>query len=119
VVASRSLLDVSAVPDEGFRPRRAGDGRAVSAYSVALQNHARAPVTVALAVRAAPAEVEVRPDRVALGPLERRQVRVVASARGLPPGRSQAELSVESRRGDEVVARRSERLPISAPPEAP
>jgi polyferredoxin len=119
VIAARALHVVSALADEAFRPRRAPDGRTVNAYSVALENHGRTPVTVALAVRAGAAEVQLRPDRVALGPLERRQVRVVASARGLPPGRSPAELSAEARRGDDVVARRTQRLPMFAPQEAP
>jgi cytochrome c oxidase accessory protein FixG len=119
VVVARSLLDLSAVPEAAFRPRRAADGRVVNAYSVALENHGRVPVTVALALalRAAAGEVEVRPKVVDLGPGERRQVRVVASARGLPPGQSAAQLSAEARRGDEVVARRTQPVPIFAPEE--
>jgi cytochrome c oxidase accessory protein FixG len=119
VLASRSLLDLSAVPEEAFRPRRAADGRVVSAWSVALENHGRAPVTVALATSAAGAEVELRPDHVALAGGERRQVRVVASARGLPPGRTPVELSAEARAGEAVVARRSQRVSILVPGEGP
>jgi cytochrome c oxidase accessory protein FixG len=118
VLASRSLLDLSAVPEQAFRPRRAHDGRAVNAFSVALENRARAPVTVALALRAGAAEIEVRPERVALSAGERRQVRLVATARGLPPGRSPGELSAEARRDAEVVARRAERVSLVSPPEA-
>jgi cytochrome c oxidase accessory protein FixG len=117
VVAARSLLDLSAVPEQAFRPRRAGDGRAVNAYTVALENHGREPVTVALALRAPGAEVQLRPDRVALGPGERRQVRVVASARGLEPGRAPGELSAEASRDEAIVARRTERVPIFVPAE--
>jgi hypothetical protein len=91
----------------------------VNAYTVALENHGRAPVTVALALRADGAEVEVRPDRVPLGAGERRQVRVVASARGLAAGRAQGELSAEASRGGEVVARRSQRIPLEIPGEGP
>jgi cytochrome c oxidase accessory protein FixG len=118
VVATRALLDVSVVADPAFGARHAADGRAVNAYSVALENHARQPVSVALAVRAAGAEVQVRPDSVALGALERRQVRLVASARGAAPGRSPAELVAEARRGGAVVARQSERISLVVPPEA-
>ncbi|HEY6004116.1 MAG TPA: 4Fe-4S dicluster domain-containing protein, partial [Anaeromyxobacter sp.] len=57
VVAARAVLDLSALPEFGFTPRRMPDGRAVNAYSVALENHARAPVTVALALRAPGADV--------------------------------------------------------------
>jgi len=119
VVVARSLLDLSALPEAAFAPRRSADGRVVNAYSVALENHGRAPVTVALALRAVAGEVELRPDRVPLAPGERRQVRLVATARGLPPGRSAAELSAEARRGTEVVARRTQPVPLFAPPEAP
>jgi len=119
VVLARSLLDLSAVPEAAFRPRRAADGRVVNAYSVALENHGRAPVKVALALRAGTGEVqvEVRPQLVDLGPGERRQVRVVASARGLPPGQNAAQLSAEARRGDAVVARSMQPVPIFVPPE--
>ncbi len=117
VVVTRALLDLSAVPDLGFAPRRTPDGHAVNAYSVALENHGRAPVTVALALRAPGGEVAVRPEAVALGAGERRQVRVVASAAGLPPGRASAELSAVARRGAEVVARRSQPLSLVVPPD--
>jgi cytochrome c oxidase accessory protein FixG len=119
VVATRSLLDLSAVPEQGFAPRRAADGRAVNAFSVALENHARAPVTVALALAAGGAEVEVRPGHVALAAGERRQVRVVVAARGLPAGRSPGELSAEAHRGGERIGRRAQRVPLVVPPEAP
>jgi cytochrome c oxidase accessory protein FixG len=119
VVATRSLLDLSALPEQAFRPRRGGDGRVVNAYTVALENHGRAPVTVALALRAAGADVEVRPERVALDAGERRQLRVVASARGLAPGRTRAELSAEASRGAEIVARRVHPVPMFVPAETP
>jgi len=119
VVALRALLDLSAVADLGFAPRRTPDGHVVNAYSVALENHARVPVTVALALRAAAGEVQLRPASVALAAGERRQVRLLASARGVPPGRSSAELIAEARGRDDVVARRSQALPLVAPAEAP
>ncbi len=119
VIAARSLLDLSALPEAAFAPRRGADGLVVNAYSVALENHGRAPVTVALALRAGASEVVLRPDRVPLAPGERRQVRLVATARGLLPGRSPAELSAEARREAEVVARRTQPIPLFAPPEPP
>ncbi len=117
VIALRSLLDLSALPEPAFQPRRSADGRVVNAYSVALENHAREPVVVALAMGSAAGEVQVRPDHVPLAGGERRQVRLVASARGLSPGRTPAELSAEARRGARVVARRTQRVPIFIPPE--
>jgi cytochrome c oxidase accessory protein FixG len=119
VIATRSLLDLSALPEEAFRPRRAADGRIVNAWSVALENHGRTPVLVGLGASAAGAAVELRPDRVALSGGERRQVRVVASSRGLPPGRTPVVLSAEARAGEDVVARRSQRISIVVPGEAP
>jgi polyferredoxin len=119
VLATRSLLDLSAVPEQAFRARLAADGSAVNAFSVAIENRARAPVTVALALRAGGSEVALRPDRVALSAGERRQVRVVATARGLPPGRSPGELSAEARAGSELIGRRAERVPLLVPAEPP
>jgi polyferredoxin len=118
VVAARAVLDLSALPEYGFAPRRAPDGRAVNAYSVALENHARAPVTVALALRAPGAEVAVRPERVSLGPGERRQVRVVAMAGGLGPGRVRGELSAGVTRDGALVETRRQEVALVVP-EAP
>jgi cytochrome c oxidase accessory protein FixG len=119
VLVGRALLDLSAIPDVGFAPRRTPDGVAVNAYSVALENHGRAPVTVALALAAPGGAVALRPDAVPLGPGERRQVRVVAAARGLAPGDAAAELSAVARRGGDVVARRTQPLRLVVPPESP
>jgi cytochrome c oxidase accessory protein FixG len=119
VLVGRSVLGMNAVAEDAFRPRRAPDGRVVNAYSVALENRGREPLTVALALAAGGAEVALRPASVELGPGERRQVRLVASARGLEaPGRVPAELSGEARAAGGVVARRSQRVPLVAP-EAP
>jgi hypothetical protein len=93
VVAGRTLLDVNAMAESAFSPRRGEDGRVVNAYQVSLANHGRAPLSVALELRAPGAETVLRPAAVSLGPGERRQVRVVASTRGLEsPGRVPAEL---------------------------
>lgn len=111
VVAGRHALDVVVMSDAVFTPRRTPDGGAVNAYSVALENRARGPITVALALTAEGAEVSVKPEHVALGPGERRQVRLVASAHGLPPGRVAAELVGEARDGAVLLERRA--LPVS------
>jgi polyferredoxin len=115
VVAARALLDLSAVPEPAVRPRRTADGRVVNAYSVALGNRGREPSTVTLAVAAPGAEVSVRPERVELGPGERRQVRLVAAARGLAPGILQAELSAEARRAGAAPERRTQAIALVAP----
>jgi cytochrome c oxidase accessory protein FixG len=119
VVATRALLDLSAVPELAFAPRRTPDGAAVNAFSVALENHARASVLVALSLDAPGATATLRPDAVPLAGGERRQVRLLASVRGLPAGRSQAVLAAEARRGAEVVARNRERIPLVVPGGAP
>jgi cytochrome c oxidase accessory protein FixG len=118
VVAGRSAVSLEALPEAAFTPRRAPDGRALNAYAVALENHGREPVTVALAIRLAGAEVAVRPERVLLSGGERRQVRVLASVRGLAPGRVRAELVGEVRAGEALLERRGVALPIVVP-EAP
>jgi cytochrome c oxidase accessory protein FixG len=120
VVAARSLLDLTALPDDGFRPRRAPDGRALNAYAVALENRGRAPVTVALALAVPGGEVTLRPDAIPLAAGERRQVRVVASAAGLPPGRVQGELSARALgAGGGAVERRSQRVAVVVPEVSP
>jgi cytochrome c oxidase accessory protein FixG len=119
VLVGRSVLGMNAVAEDAFRPRRGADGRVVNAYSVALENHGREPLTVALALAAGGAEVALRPESVDLGPGERRQVRLVVSARGLEaPGRIPAELVGEAHAGEALVARRSQRVPLVIP-EAP
>lgn len=115
VAAVRSLVDLTAIPEYSFAPRRTADGGAVNAYSVALENHARAPVTVGLALAAGGADVTVRPVRVALGPGERRQVHVVATAHGLGPGRVQGELQAAVSRGERVVEHRRQRVAFVVP----
>jgi cytochrome c oxidase accessory protein FixG len=119
VLATRALLDLSAVRELAFAARRTGDGAAVNAYSVALENHARVPVTVTLAVSTPGAIVAVRPDAVPLGPGERRQVHVVVAARGLSPGEATGELVAVARSGSEVVSRRSQPVPLVIPGEPP
>jgi cytochrome c oxidase accessory protein FixG len=118
VVATRAALDLSALPDYGYAPRRTAEGKAVNAYSVALENRARAPVTVGLALRAPGADVALRPERVSLAAGERRQVHVLATASGLAPGRVQGELSADVIRGGAVVERRRQHVALVVP-EAP
>jgi cytochrome c oxidase accessory protein FixG len=119
VVAGRAVLDMNAVPEDAFAPRRAADGHVLNAFSVALENHGRRPLTVDLAVRAASADVSVRPGSVSLAAGERRQVRLVASARGsLAPGRVRAELVGEARAGGDLVERRTQAVSLVVP-EAP
>ncbi len=81
--AERAPLDLLVSPSSQYGPRLTGDGRAVNAYTVALENRGRAPVTLRLALEAGSAETSVRPDAVTLGPGERRRLTVVASALGL------------------------------------
>lgn len=116
VIAGRAVIDMNALAEAAFVPRRAADGRVVNVFSVALENRGRGPVTVALSLRAAAAEVTARPDRMELGPGERRQVRLVVSARGLErAGRFPGELVGEVRRDGEVVERRSQALSLVVP----
>jgi cytochrome c oxidase accessory protein FixG len=119
VVAGRSLLDLTALQDDGFRPRRAQDGRTVNAYAVALENRGRAPVTVALALAVPGGDVTLRPDAIPLAAGERRQVRVVAFAAGLPPGRVQGELSARALGAGGAVERRSQRVALVVPEVSP
>jgi len=95
VQAGRATLDLVAVPASDFAPRLAPDGRALNAYQVSLENHARAPVTVRLAAAAPGLELQLRPAEVALSAGEHRRLRVVAEARG-PPGRRLATLTAEA-----------------------
>ncbi|HET8540966.1 MAG TPA: 4Fe-4S dicluster domain-containing protein [Anaeromyxobacter sp.] len=115
VVAGRPAFDLVVVADDAFATRRAPDGKVLAAWGVALENRARAPVEVALALSVPGAEVSVRPERIALGAGERRQVRVLATARGLPPGRAEGTLAAEARAAGGDAERRTERIVIAAP----
>ncbi|MGC3997350.1 MAG: 4Fe-4S binding protein [Anaeromyxobacter sp.] len=98
VVAGREVVSVLVVPEPSVSVRRTPDGGAVNVYRAALENHARQPVVVALEAGAPGAgEVRIAPALVQLKAGERRQVRLVATARGLPPGRIQATLRAEIR----------------------
>jgi cytochrome c oxidase accessory protein FixG len=123
VIAGREMVGLVATTDAGYAARRTPDGRAVNAYAVALENRARTPVFVALALAPAAAaaggsDVSVRPAAVALAAGEHRQLRLIATARGLPAGRAPAVLTVEVRAGRRVVERRSTQVSIQVP-EAP
>jgi hypothetical protein len=59
--------------------------------------------------------VALHPARVALAAGERRQVRLVATARGLPPGRVQGELSADVTRDGALVERRRQQLALVVP----
>jgi len=96
VLAGRPLLALEAMADPSFVPRRAADGRVIDAYAVAVENRGRAPMQVVLAFTAEGRTLELRPDVLDLAPGERRQLRVVASARGLAPGVHDAVLVAEA-----------------------
>ncbi|HYQ81279.1 MAG TPA: 4Fe-4S dicluster domain-containing protein [Anaeromyxobacteraceae bacterium] len=110
--AARSALDLVASPASQFAPRLFPDGRAVNAYTVALENRGREPMVVRLALDAPGAEARVRPAQVPLAPGEHRRLTVLAEAR-LGPGTVQAELRAEGER-----ARASRQVPFVVP-EAP
>ena len=115
MVAGRSLVELVVVADDAFATRRAPDGKVLAAYGVALENHGRTTVDVSLGVSVPGAEVTVRPDRVALAPGEHRQVRVLATARGLAPGRADGTLVADARAADGRTERAAERIVIAAP----
>jgi cytochrome c oxidase accessory protein FixG len=117
-VGHRDRVAVVALPEAAFSPRRTPDGRVLNAYTVSLENRGRGPVEVGLSLRpeaGAAGEVALRPDRVELAAGERRQVRLLATARGLPPGRAPAALELEVRAGGAVVERTRAALPLVAP----
>jgi len=67
-------------------------------------------------LRAAGAEVVLRPESVDLRPGERRQVRLVATARGLDaPGAVPAELVGEVRARGDLVARQVQAVSLVIP----
>jgi cytochrome c oxidase accessory protein FixG len=85
-LAARPLVAVTLSADAAFSPRRAPGGRVVNAFELLLESHAREPVDVALSLEldAPGAAATLRPEALRLGPGERRRVRGVASATGLP-----------------------------------
>ncbi|HYQ81327.1 MAG TPA: FixG Ig-like domain-containing protein, partial [Anaeromyxobacteraceae bacterium] len=107
--AGRSTLDLVASPASQFAPRRFPDGRAVNAYTVALENRGREPLLVRLALDAPGGEARVRPAEVPLAPGEHRRLTVLGEAR-LAPGTVRAELRAEADR-----ARASRQVPFVVP----
>lgn len=108
--AGRSALDLTASPASHFAPRLAPDGRAVNAYSVALENRGREPVVVRLGLVAPGGEARVRPAEVPLAPGQRRRLTVVAEARLAGAGTVKAELRAEAER-----ARAASAVPFVTP----
>ncbi len=115
VIAGRSALELGAHPEGAFTARRGEDGRIVNAFTVELENRTRGPVAVSLRLEG-PGELEFRPDRFSLGPGERRHVRALASARGLPPGRMRARLVGEARDDGRLLATEAAEVSIVIPP---
>jgi cytochrome c oxidase accessory protein FixG len=119
LAANRPLLTVDAMADAAVPSRRTADGRVLSAFAVALENRGRAHLQVALAMQAAGSALLVSPAEVELAPGERRQVRLVTTARGLPSGVAAGELVAEARRAGETRASLRTRRVLSlwVPPE--
>jgi cytochrome c oxidase accessory protein FixG len=111
--AGRSALDLTASPASHFAPRLAPDGRAVNAYSVALENRGRQALLVRLALDAPGGEARVRPAEVPLAAGQHRRLTVVAEARLAGAGTVNAELRAEAER-----ARVARTVPFVTP-EAP
>ncbi len=106
VIVRRSPLELEAHPEGAFAARRGEGGRVLNAFLVELENRTPAPVVVSLAVEGPPAAaLSLHPDRVELGPDERRNLRVLVDARGLAPGRTRALLSGEVRVRERVLGR--------------
>jgi cytochrome c oxidase accessory protein FixG len=119
--AARTALDLDAQAATDFSPRRTREGQAVNAYQVSLENRGREAVSIALRleVPAAPGiAIRLRPDSVALGPGERRHLRVVAMADGLGPEAQtlRAELGAGPARGSGPRQSRAVPLVIPAAP---
>jgi cytochrome c oxidase accessory protein FixG len=120
VVAHRAPLELEAFADPHVAARRAPDGRAVNVLLVELENRTRSPVTVALSLQPGPAggALAISPERVELGPGERRHLRARVTAAGLPPGRARARLRGEVREGDRLLGRQDAEVSLVVP-EAP
>jgi cytochrome c oxidase accessory protein FixG len=117
-VTHRDAVHVSAQRSAVFAPRRGADGLVVNAFALALENRGERAVTVALAARPeAGGEVALRPAAVDLAPGEARQVRLLATARGLPSGAARVTLTAEVREDGHVVERRSTELSLVVPEE--
>jgi cytochrome c oxidase accessory protein FixG len=118
VLARRAPLELEAHAEHGFAPRRGADGRALNLLAVELENRTRAPMEIALAVEvdgSPGAAIAVRPDRVQLAPGERRHLRLLAAAGGLPPGRVRARLAAEVREGDRLLVREDAEVSLVVP----
>jgi cytochrome c oxidase accessory protein FixG len=109
-----SALDLTVVPDSGFAPRRAPDGRALAAYVVSLENRSTSPVTVRLTMVAPGVEVSLRPPLLTLEAGEHRRLRVVAEARG-SAGRRQATFAATGEAAGGQTITRASRADLLVP----
>ncbi len=116
VAASRAPLDLVAAPAADFSPRVSAGGRSLNAFQVALENRGEAPLAVRLAVEGPGLDASVRPAEISLAPRERRSVRVVVEARGLPRGaHAEATLAAEARRPGAAALRAAQGITLFAP----
>jgi cytochrome c oxidase accessory protein FixG len=117
VLAHRSPLELEATLDHRLAARRAADGRTVNVFVVELENRTRAPMEVALSIEPGPqgGALAVAPAQVALAAGERRHVRAVVTAGGLPPGRAKARLVGEARQGDRALGRQEAEVSLVVP----
>jgi cytochrome c oxidase accessory protein FixG len=119
-VARRSPLELVARDDAAFTPRRAADGTALHAFAVDVENRTRGPVSVSFVLEGGGAAggIAIRPEQLALGPGERRHVRLLArisSRAGLPPGRVLVRLVGEAREGERLLGREDAAVSLVIP----
>jgi polyferredoxin len=114
VSAAESTFDLTVVPASDFTPRLAGDGRALNAYQVSVENRARREVTVRLFPSAPALGLVARPEAVALAAGEHKRVRVVVEARG-PAGRVMGELRAEASGEGVRAVTRTSTIPVVVP----
>ncbi len=111
VAAARTVagtaLDLTVVPDSGFAPRLAPDGRALMAYVVSLENRTTSPLTVRLSLAAGGLEISLRPPQLELQAGEHRRLRVVAESRGSAGRRDATFTAIGEAPGRRTVSRAS------------
>ncbi len=97
VAQGRSDLELTVTSAGDLVAHRLPSGETHHQVGIALENRGRAPLRVALSLRAPGVEARLRPDEVTLAPGEHRRVALSVNARGIAPGRSvAAELSARA-----------------------
>jgi len=100
---SRVPVDLMAIPNQNYPPRNTADGSTINSYFLLLRNLSIADMELCITASKEGGKVFVMPETVFLRAGENRNVPIFIRIGKVPPGGSKIEISVESRKHDEMI----------------